>query len=134
MSLSRRDLLTALVFGLAGGATAACGTSKQDLLDFGARLRHLVATLPTEAASLGRRYRRQGSAGTEAEDLLEEILSDLRAASLKGVRGGTEERLAMSLADLVRRDFAQGHTVELGGWVLARTEARLYALAAASSP
>jgi hypothetical protein len=41
-----------------------------------------------------------------------------------------EPALRRTLADAVRRDFARGDTVVVRGWVLARSEARLYALCA----
>lgn len=39
-----------------------------------------------------------------------------------------------ALAARIRRDFAQGRTVWVDGWLLADTEARLYALTALAPP
>jgi hypothetical protein len=38
-------------------------------------------------------------------------------------------RLRRALALRTRRDFAEGRTVRVEGWILSRTEARLYAIA-----
>jgi hypothetical protein len=62
---------------------------------------------------------------------------ELAAAVLSAVPGGAARLAALSddevrgaLAARVRADFDEEETVQLGGWVLSRTEARLCALAA----
>ena len=76
-----------------------------------------------------------GGAVAGAPSELAELASAV--AGLAGARvvvhgGGAEitawqERLGL---EVVRRDFAAGHTLRLGGWLLSRTEARMAALAA----
>jgi hypothetical protein len=61
-----------------------------------------------------------------------------RAGLIDAIFGGERDRLAASgdaevhgwLRGRVREDFAAGRTVTVEGWVLAETEARVYALAA----
>jgi hypothetical protein len=52
---------------------------------------------------------------------------DLSIDGLAKLRPGT---LGRRLARAIRRDFADGRVVTVDGWVLAETEARLYAIAA----
>jgi hypothetical protein len=61
-----------------------------------------------------------------------------RAALIEAIFGAERQRLAESasaaeiqdwLRSSIREDFAAGRSVTVQGWVLARTEARLYALA-----
>ena len=61
-------------------------------------------------------------------------LVDRIAAGLPGgrrtVRDASEADLRLLLAASIRSDFEQDRIVEVDGWVLSPTEARLYALAA----
>jgi hypothetical protein len=50
--------------------------------------------------------------------------------ALASARCVAPSRLAAALRAQIRRDFARGEIVAIDGWLLSRTEARLYALAA----
>ena len=63
-----------------------------------------------------------------------DLLGDLIAADLDigglPLQSVGAERIRALAGEQVQRDFALGRTVEIDGWVLSRTEARLCALAA----
>lgn len=116
--LPRRWFLgLATLFALLGrdGAAAAALPSSNDALE---------ALLPRteDAALVGRAYLAQYATEGDA-DLLRRSLVSL-AAEPRSLRRAIGER--------IRRDFAEGDTVRVEGWVLARTEARLCALCALS--
>ena len=119
--MNRRELLATaaaagLMCGSPGSARAAAPPEARCLL---ALLRS-----PAAARRIGRAYLE--TAGDEAEQakLAALIVGD-------GVDGGTVDGdLLRHVAERQRADFAAGRTVKVGGWVLSRTEARLYALAA----
>jgi hypothetical protein len=74
------------------------------------------------ASYLGRRYLQAHP--TEAR-------SDVLVRMLVGTNAPTSEReTSRALAVRIRSDYAAGRTVKVDGWVLSRTEARLYALVA----
>lgn len=81
---------------------------------------------PDLPRTLGRRYR---AAFPEEDDplLLRRALR-LEAGPMKGAT------LSAGLQDRIRQDFAEDRTVELEGWILARTEARQCALASYAFP
>lgn len=56
------------------------------------------------------------------------VLRQLLATSAAGSGTGTAPSPAASLAEQVKADFVSGDVVEVRGWVLSRTEARLAAL------
>ena len=57
------------------------------------------------------------------------LLATLIATSLPSrVQGATDGQLRELLWEGIRQDFAREHVVTLDGWVLSRTEARLYGL------
>lgn len=79
------------------------------------------------ARAIGRRY--LALAPQEAAPgLLARCLDAETGAGACGEAG--PERLRRALDEQRRRDFAAGDTVVIDGWILARTEARLCALAA----
>jgi hypothetical protein len=87
---------------------------------------------PGSAAIVGQAYLRTASAETD-----ERRLVALVCEALPGGRAGaalsTTRQLHDHVRDAQRRDFAQGRVVRVDGWILARTEARLCALAALRS-
>ena len=80
---------------------------------------------PGRACALGAACLKALPPGPAAADLAHAILR-----SVDGAGPGTRHEFKRRLANRITGDFAQGATVEADGWILSRTEARLYALAA----
>jgi hypothetical protein len=91
-----------------------------------ATLRWLVDD-PRRARVLGARYRAQNP-----EEATAGVLSSLIGVSLglsgRGAAPVTRDALRALMDARVRAEFGAGDVVRVGGWVLARTEARLCAL------
>lgn len=100
---------------LAGPARAATA-----VLPEARRLLTLLRS-PAAARRIGRAYLEK--AGDEADPAK-------LVALIMGEGGTVEGDLLRHVAERQRADFAAGRTIKLDGWVLSRTEARLYALAA----
>jgi hypothetical protein len=129
MRHTRRQLLLSL--GSASGVSFAlmprvllAGTLAIDAAT--ARLRSLVDD-QAGARPLGRMYRRQFPAEADAAVLTQLILSSL-APGAANSRALAREDLLAALERRVCDEFGNGQTVQVGGWILARTEARLCAL------
>jgi hypothetical protein len=88
----------------------------------------LLAVLndPRSARVIGRAYLRTLPA---AERTAGHLVRAISADNTRGPRCPTSN-LPRLINDSVRHDFAAGAVVAVDGWVLSRTEARLYALAA----
>jgi hypothetical protein len=81
------------------------------------------------AARLGAAYLRSAPAMADVAALVAAIRRD--CPDLEAVAASTNrDQVLGAVREWVGRDFAQGAVVSVGGWVLARTEARLAALAA----
>lgn len=125
--MNRRAFLTV------AGATAVAAVSTNCAADARyepgalARPELLAALGPDVTRAVGRRYLAMNSPGMDARSLRRAILASRPwGARLTG--------RTPSPAELVRLDFASGHTVTVDGWILAATEARqcaLFALATA---
>lgn len=83
----------------------------------------LAATLPAEAGTVGKAWRKLDVADA---DPAQALLEALQAA---GVDVTDPVALGVGLRALIRDDFAAGRTAEVGGWVLSVSECRLCALA-----
>lgn len=122
--LSRRELLTlALAAGLLHGfpriASAIPSGTKA-----------LLGALPNRAAAatLGRAY----LAASPAEADPGRLLSLLEATL--GSDASDEAALLARIDRQLRSEYIRGDLVDVDGWLLSRTEARLYALAALAEP
>jgi len=126
--IRRRSFLLAL--GAAGGAQLVRRLQPWrvlvavDPVPAAARLAGLVRA-PESAASIGEWYLHHVPDEASADQLTAAI-----AAGLPGGLTGTDAHLRNALADRVRDEFAAGDVVQLDGWIVARTEARLCALCA----
>lgn len=102
----------------------ACGPSQESL----ALGRRLIEVLPTGDAwrRVGEIYLQSDPPESGVEALIDSLLSDLGWDPA----AGTAEELETQVTKRVRRDFHEGHTVEVQGWVLSATEVRLAAIAA----
>jgi hypothetical protein len=119
---SRRGFLTAAGAVLAALHATLWGCSESDpdeMLD--AALRDWFEPGPADRA--GRKVLARGEGWNDAGALR----APLRA-QLDDARNPADARRA--LAEAVSEDFRAGRTLELDGWLVSETEARLYALAA----
>jgi len=119
MAMDRRQFLQFTAAGVVATVTAtACGEDAHSL----ARPELLDMLGPDRARILGARYRQMVPSENDADAL--------RAAIELGARSSPRRFgvLPPSVTDQVRRDFAEGRTVVVQGWVLSVTEARQCAL------
>jgi hypothetical protein len=130
--ISRRRLLGA---ALGGGAVAlaACSRPWRGLVRF---------VEPDVAARLAGAFHNRGSASVVGRRYLDARggppsvtrLADDVAAAVRGGRpaivDADDDGLHELLADAVRSDFRSDRVVDVDGWILSATEARLYALTA----
>lgn len=124
---ARRSVLRGLgLFVLApmflGSLRARDWSSAETLLFAGLDRHHL--------AQMGKAVPRELGAGDHA-DLVAGALSDIGLDA--GAISNLDARaIAKRRAEAIREDFDRGKTVKVDGWLLARTEVRLAALAACS--
>ena len=117
--MKRRAFIGMAAVGAGGATLAALGGERSLPPEALIALPHLLRMLPYRLVhDLGVRYRET----TPAENSEHALRSALRA-NLAAT--GT---LPAQLQGLVRRDFADGRTVTLNGWILSLTEARQCAL------
>ena len=76
------------------------------------------------ARTIGEAYVRQLGLDTSAESIRKASLSALEIIE----RASTSQNAITALDAAVRRDFRQGRSVQLEGWIVSRTEAELCAL------
>lgn len=79
------------------------------------------------AALFGERYLRDHPQERNADRLTEEIFRRLTASGWRD-QGSEREALTLALHIVFRNEFAAGDVVRVYGWLLARSEARFYAL------
>jgi hypothetical protein len=123
VDLTRRRLLIA-----AAGLAAAAAVGPSCLLTLverlsGAEAASLLRGLITDregAARLGRSYLAAHPTEARSGVLVRDLVGAIEPTSVSGA--------SREVADRIRGDFAAGNTVVVEGWVLSRTEARLYAL------
>jgi hypothetical protein len=126
-SMGRHDrrvfLARALVLGSAAGAALLLGRCGGPARMSPAELADLLAG--NEAVKrLGRDY-----LAAHAQESTEAGLMEALASTGGGESLASPEALALQ----IRKDYEEGRTVSISGWVLSRTEARLCALAAVQS-
>lgn len=128
MTTSRRHVLTAAI-----GATAAwLGLRRVSGAGMQTGSQSAYGTLAALCAEL-RCPQRLGEACLRALPVAEASAQQLAQVILAEIRGlGGDCGSVAALRDLARahsqRDFGQGRMVNVDGWMLSRTEARLYAL------
>jgi len=89
---------------------------------------------PASAAMVGQQYLNRFPDEANADRLVQLLERRVRAAPGSADGGSvthlSESGFAGDLQAAVRLDFQEGRTIDLDGWILARTELRLCALAA----
>jgi hypothetical protein len=127
MLFTRRFILAAAALGAsfssrlasASSATRHCGVA-------GMRLRALLP-VPASARQVGRMYLERHPEEDDNATLTRLIVSSMSEQPAH-VAVLEQHTLAAMVNSRVRADFEKGITVEVGGWILSRTEARLCAL------
>jgi hypothetical protein len=120
--IDRRSFLEVGVVSVAGLLTATCARGELTSSDVDVSVPQLLSVLGADAVNdIGRTYR--------AAVVDESSAPRLRAAvaashTSTGLLGWTQQ----SITDQVLKDFAEGRTVVVNGWVLSITEARQCAL------
>jgi hypothetical protein len=128
MNISRRSILlpTAIAIASPFSFGRALRSPKARAIKAEMRLRALIPN-PVDARPIGIAYVALFPREADVTALTESVLSSLSLNDY--ALAALDDR---SLSDLVRRrvlaDFEQSCTVEIKGWILSRTEARLYAL------
>jgi hypothetical protein len=131
-SLTRRRFL-------AGAATATGGVAAVALRPWRALVRVVEPTAaarlaslfahPDSARAVGVRYLADAGTGSTIDDLVDEVAAGIPGGRAAIARAGDEE-LREHLSSQIREEFGAGSVVDVRGWVLSATEARLYAIAA----
>jgi len=82
------------------------------------------------AARLGRAYLDTQPEYRQCHALLADIEQTLQNRGASTPSTADAEQTASTLQDLLRKEYAHGEVISVAGWVLSKTEARLYALVA----
>jgi hypothetical protein len=126
----RRDLIRAATLTLLGGLSSACSrvvmSEPADLPDW------LTGVIndPGAAADLGRAYLAETPDEQRFEQLLARIVDALVPRLGVPPASVAPAQVADTLRAVVRDEFAQAQVVNVDGWLLSVTEARLYAAVA----
>jgi hypothetical protein len=128
---TRRRFLRSLLLGMLAKASSACrypGDGQGPGQPAAPAWLSSVITAPESAARLGRSYLDLHP----DESNMNRLLADIEAA-VSGDRGAltpnpNADRIAAVLQRVVGAEYTRNQVVAVSGWVLSRTEARLYAL------
>jgi hypothetical protein len=90
-----------------------------------ASLARLFPNSLDQARALGRIC---GAGVQDAEALLDQICDE--ALDRRRLAGAPREALRAAIGERIRADYAHGRTHRIDGWVLSRTEARIFAILA----
>lgn len=110
-------------------ACAAAGLAAREEGPLAAAASRLRAATrhPLSAAAVGKAYVARFPEEADQHVLTALILDALKIEAPEAA-ARDERALAAAIAGRVRRDFAEGATAAIAGWILSRTEARLCAL------
>ena len=130
-NMARRDVVVSLSAMLAGVLLPSLGpaTGQMPGSQAGSLLNILVPDIAA-ASHLGRAYLNAHPAELDPQRLVDRVLGSLRLASGADAIDSTPKAvLIASVRRVVIDDYLAGRVVDIDGWVLSVTEARLYALA-----
>ncbi|MCO6412115.1 MAG: hypothetical protein J5I92_05165 [Thiogranum sp.] len=127
---SRRRFLLSLLLGLVAGRTlVACDSSTES--------RHVPGQAPEwllkitgerdAVVRIGKDYLEAFPAERNVEALMSAIESSFEAVNAAAADAG---EIVTALQQAVRGDYQRGDVAQVNGWILSRTEARLYAAVA----
>lgn len=129
LSLSRRHFLLSVLSGLAAASTLhGCGSTYNRSL-IASRLSQTIGD-QTAAKRFGASYLRSYPDEAEVEILVRQIDAALISEYGQGMNIDDPLLLAKHLDQQIRNEFSRGDVVQVDGWILSRSETRLYALMA----
>ncbi len=131
-NIARRDFFSSLAAMLAGVMLPSLGPVAGQALNsqLGSLLNILISDFAA-AGRLGRAYLTAHPAELDLQRLVEDVLGSLRLQAAAGAIDSSSEAVMIARARrVVIDDYLAGRVVNIDGWVLSITEARLYALAA----
>lgn len=131
-NIARRNVLVSLAAMLAGVMLPSLGLAAGQVSgsQIGGLLNILVPDLAA-AGRLGRSYLSAHPAELDSQRLADGVLGPLRLPAAADAIDSTPETVLIARARrVVVDDYVAGRVVDIDGWVLSITEARLYALAA----
>jgi hypothetical protein len=133
MHTTRRNCLR-LILGVSISALASPAVSVPSASDSRARV-HLITSLANffgdkeSARVVGMEYLRSNPTEYDVELLVERVFSSHASRRAEFARAGKRARQAL-LGKQICEDFGHGRVVEVQGWMLSETEARLCAMTA----
>ncbi|MGB5833875.1 MAG: hypothetical protein WBG92_18070 [Thiohalocapsa sp.] len=127
-TLTRRRFVAVALAMVGGGLPSALFA--ESAADHASAL-FAVLTEPGAAVRFGRAYL-QGHPTESDSAVLTELLSSALGTQ-DGALPTTQESLINALVNLVQNEYANGPLLRVNGWLLAPSEARLYALASLAS-
>ena len=130
VDIRRRQVLTLLAMVAAGGLPAVFAAPARD--ESGVEIAPDTLTDPAGAGRFGRAYLGDFPAEADRETLLMRLEAALLAEGSEVPADA--EAVFTRLDRRVRTEYARGEVVVVDGWLLSRTEARLYALSVLSQP
>lgn len=133
-TVTRRTFLQSLLASWAYASSLSCLAATENTLDASAAWPawlSLIIQDPTAVIRFGITYLAMWPEEQEADHLMRLIEKDIaRLPDIDSTRLRQPGRIAHALKRRVRTDYVNDDTVNLEGWILSRTEARLYALVA----
>jgi len=131
-NIARRDVLVSLAGMLAGVMLPSLGPAAGE--DPGSQVVGLLNILVPDIAAagrLGRAYLTAHPVELDLQRLVNGVLGPMRlSGGADAIDSTPEAALIVRVRRVVIGDYLAGRTVNVNGWVLSITEARLYALAA----
>lgn len=129
--IGRRGFFASALGVAATALTAKLAFKRESTLNLSTDAERLVSALSSteSAAELGRAYMETVPFDRSVDVLVERIVAVV-PGGYTSVREGDERELKTLLEHEFKEDFRGGNVVIVDGWILSRTEARLYALAA----
>jgi len=128
---TRREFVATSISALAGAILPAEGLARV-LPDAGYDAKKKMLSVFNHAESMkfiGRKYIEQMPVEHDEEILMEAILSGGSGTQFQHSMLSNQKEIKRFIRSRVKQDFISGQTVNIQGWVLAKTEARLCALA-----
>lgn len=121
---TRRQFLIglALVFAVSFRRSRSSGTTRGELLP--ARLKRVIVFDSNSASAIFGAFLEQAPAERDLKHLVSSVIGE-DAAWPASIESLSDAQLRHRIMQRIRDDFGCGNTVQLDGWVLSRTEARL---------
>ena len=125
VNIRRRQVLALLVAVVAGGRSPAALLAVAEGMS-AAPIMPDMFTDPRAAERFGRAYLAAHPFEEDPDRLMQRLAAALESDEAEPPHGA--EAMFMLLDRTVRRDYAHGEVIVVDGWLLSRSEARLYAL------